>query len=106
MRSGSAPVGCLSFAVCPEAMFIDKNYKPQRLASIMPFAPVGNLFDTEVRQRRVKRSASSRVRMTMRGLPEPTDVERWKKPAAPHEARWRVIPVKACYPAKARCPSE
>ena len=35
-------------------MFIDKNYKPQRLASIMPFAPVGNLIDTEVRQRRVK----------------------------------------------------
>ena len=62
---------------------MDKNYKPQPLASIMPFAPVGNLIDTEVRQRRVKRSASSRVRMTMRGLPEPTDVERWKKPAAP-----------------------
>ena len=41
----------------------------------MPFAPVGNLIDTEVRQRRVKRSASSRVRMTLRGLPEPTDVE-------------------------------
>lgn len=74
-------------------MFIDKNYKPQRLASIMPFAPVGNLIDTEVRQRRVKRSASSRVRMTMRGLPEPTDVERWKKPAAPQKKRSAVEPL-------------
>ncbi|KAH8051800.1 hypothetical protein JL722_10640 [Aureococcus anophagefferens] len=56
----------------------------------MPFAPVGNLIDTEVRQRRVKRSASSRVRMTMRGLPEPTDVERWKKPAPPQKKRSRT----------------
>ncbi|KAH8065974.1 hypothetical protein JL722_366 [Aureococcus anophagefferens] len=52
-----------------------------RLASIMPFAPVGNLIDTEVRQRRVKRSASSRVRMTMRGLPEPTDAVRERRRA-------------------------
>ena len=115
-------------------MFIDKNYKPQRLASIMPFAPVGNLIDTEVRQRRVngvgRRSGriidggSGRAHRGCRlvgtdyvhrqirdrnciavSISSPSTFRNWESALERCPVK-RAGEVKACYPAKARCPSE
>ena len=44
----------------------------------MTFAAVGNLVDTEVRVKRPRHSAEQRVQATMRMLPEPTNVDRWR----------------------------